>query len=97
MLLTPASAQVQNKEKRPIFAVLLKINVGAGVKTTKPWLEPQTKPLVNGAISKQNNAKTRISAKASKIQNAQATLHAKTFAHFFFGFESNLCVFEIYH
>jgi hypothetical protein len=50
MILTPAFAQPHHKEKRPIFAVLLKIDAGSGAKMTKPWPLLPIKPAVNGVI-----------------------------------------------
>lgn len=80
MLLTPAFAQAHNKEKRPIFAALLKIDAGAGAKMTIPWPLLPNKPAVNGVIWKPKIAKTIRTAKIPKTQNVQATFHAKMLA-----------------
>ena len=63
MLLAPAFAQLHHKEKRPMFAVLLKIDAGAGAKMTKPWLLISIKPAVNGVIWKEKIAKKLRTAK----------------------------------
>jgi hypothetical protein len=79
-LLTLTSAPKKKKEKQQIFAVLRKIIVGVGAKTTIPWLQPQNKRLANGVILIQNHARPLKNAKMPRMQNVQATPHAKTLA-----------------